>query len=100
MSKSNDAYNPLSYFENTTGLLVTFISIVVGCYFFVYLPKQYEIKEKDHRRMGEQQEGNSIQGLKNAAVGAGVEKVRSCLYEARVHRSRHIHPVFAFRFRE
>lgn len=96
MSKSNDAYNPLSYFENTTGLLVTFISIVVGCYFFVYLPKQYEIKEKDHRRMGEQQEGNSIQGLKNAAVGAGVEKVRSCLYEARVHRSRHIHPVSAF----
>jgi hypothetical protein len=77
MSKTNDAYNPLSYFENTTGLLVTFISIVVGCYFFVYLPKQYEIKEKDHRRMGEQQEGNSIQGLKNAAVGAGVEKVRS-----------------------
>jgi predicted heme/steroid binding protein len=100
MSKSNDAYNPLSYFENTTGLLVTFISIVVGCYFFVYLPKQYEIKEKDHRRMGEQQEGNSIQGLKNAAVGAGVEKVRSRCHDSRVHRSRHIHPVFAFRSRE
>ena len=79
MSRTNDPYNILAYFENTTGLVVTFISIVVGCYFFVYLPKQYEIKEKDHRRMGgadqQQQKGNSVEGLKNAAVGAGVEKV-------------------------
>lgn len=81
MSTQFDPQVILSYFENTTGLVVTFLTIIVGCYFFVYLPKQYEIKEKDHRRMGGEQsqqgQGNSAEGLKNAAVGAGVEKVPS-----------------------
>ena len=76
------ALNLTTLFENPTGLTITFLTIIIGCYLFVYLPKTYEIKEKDQRRMGLEQEqgqqgekGNSVEGLKNAAVGAGVEKV-------------------------
>lgn len=83
--------NLTALFENPTGLTITFLTIIVGCYLFVYLPKRYEIQERDFRRMGGgqqqqqqqqgqgqqgEQEGNSTQGLKNAEVGAGVEKVR------------------------
>ena len=74
-------FNLTALFENTTGLTITFLTIIIGCYLFVYLPKQYEIKEKDNRRMGGEylqqgeKEGNSVQGLKGAGVGAGVEKV-------------------------
>jgi predicted heme/steroid binding protein len=60
------------FFDNSLGFLITFIAIVIGGYFFVYLPKQTEIK---HKRMGDYGNENTAQGLKNAAVGQGVEKV-------------------------
>merc|ERR1712071_265869 len=64
------------FFDNSLGFLITFIAIVIGGYFFVYLPKQTEIK---HKRMGDYGNENTAQGLKNAAVGQGVEKTASIM---------------------